>query len=148
MVDVGQKASTSRVAVASGRVLLGPKVFDLVRDNQMKKGDVITVAQLAGVMGAKHTSLLIPLCHNISLSRVDVSLSMDMESNAITIRGEARTTGQTGVEMEALTAVSTAALTVYDMCKAVSKDICITSIRLDAKSGGRSGDYKRRKNPG
>ncbi len=101
-----------------------------------------------GVMGAKHTSLLIPLCHNISLSRVDVSLSMDMESNAITIRGEARTTGQTGVEMEALTAVSTAALTVYDMCKAASKDICITSIRLDAKSGGRSGDYERRKNPG
>lgn len=189
MVDVGGKASTSRVAVASGRILLGPEVFGLVQANQMKKGDVMTVAQLAGavpdldfctimhiavrngaafdlncnglkcmcylfsiisgagIMGAKHTSLLIPLCHNIPLNKIGVKLKLDPDSSSISIHGEASTTGQTGVEMEALTAVSTAALTVYDMCKAVSKDICITDIRLEAKSGGQSGKYERAKDP-
>ncbi|CAL8471602.1 g11144 [Coccomyxa elongata] len=147
MVDVGQKASSSRVAVASGRVHLGYEAFSLVQANQMQKGDVVTVAQLAGIMGAKQTSLLIPLCHNIPLSKVGVNLRLDPENNSVSITGEASTTGQTGVEMEALTAVSVAALTVYDMCKAVSKDICITDIRLEAKSGGQSGTYERKTEP-
>ncbi|KAK9814661.1 hypothetical protein WJX72_009391 [[Myrmecia] bisecta] len=143
MVDVGHKADTRRVARASARVLLGPDLYQLVASNRMKKGDVLTVAQLAGVMGAKHTSLLIPLCHNIFISSVKVDLQLDPQRSAVNVNAEAQTVGPTGVEMEALTAAAVAALTVYDMCKAVSKDITITDLRLDHKSGGKSGDFTR-----
>ena len=112
-----------------------------------KLGLLKTVTFHTGIMGAKQTSLLIPLCHNIPLSKVGVNLRLDSDNNSVSITGEASTTGQTGVEMEALTAVSVAALTVYDMCKAVSKDICITDIRLEAKSGGQSGKYERETEP-
>eukprot|EP00041_Stephanoeca_diplocostata_P012194 m.203538 g.203538 ORF g.203538 m.203538 type:complete len:677 (+) comp18852_c0_seq1:192-2222(+) len=141
MVDVGDKAQTTRVAVACGRVLLGPTAFALVRDNQLAKGDVLTVAQLAGIMGAKHTAALIPLCHNLFLSKVSVELELDPVTHAISITGTAKCHGQTGVEMEALTAVSVAALTCYDMCKAVSHDIVISDVQLVSKRGGKSGDY-------
>lgn len=141
MVDVGAKALTTRTAVARGRVLLGPEAFTLVRDNQMAKGDVLTVAQLAGIMGAKHTATLIPLCHNLFLSKVSVDLYLDETTHAIIVTGTAKCHGQTGVEMEALTAVSVAALTCYDMCKAVSHDIVISDIHLVTKRGGKSGDY-------
>mmetsp|Transcript_3963 Transcript_3963/g.10217 ORF Transcript_3963/g.10217 Transcript_3963/m.10217 type:complete len:280 (-) Transcript_3963:498-1337(-) len=143
MVDVGQKASTPRSATASGAVLLGPAAYALVEANQLKKGDVLSVSQLAGIMGAKATAQLIPLCHNIFISSVDVSLSLDATAHAVRIVSTAKTVGSTGVEMEALTATSVAALTVYDMCKAVSKDIVITDIKLDRKAGGKSGDFVR-----
>eukprot|EP00798_Chlamydomonas_sp_ICE-L_P019902 gene19902-26605_t len=138
MVDVSEKASTRREARASACVLLGREAFQLVRENKLKKGDVLSVAQLAGIMGSKHTSTLIPLCHNINISKVDVSLSLDEPSCSVRIQALAICHGTTGVEMEALTAASVAALTVYDMCKAVSKSIIISDIRLDNKSGGKS----------
>lgn len=143
MVDVSGKPETSRVAVASGKVLLGSKAFTLVAANQIKKGDVLTVAKLAGICGAKHTSLLIPLCHNIMLSGVDVTLSLDEKSNAVDVVAEARAVGPTGVEMEALTAVTVACLTIYDMCKAVAKDIQVSNIQLQSKTGGKSGSWRR-----
>mmetsp|Transcript_36576 Transcript_36576/g.65450 ORF Transcript_36576/g.65450 Transcript_36576/m.65450 type:complete len:272 (-) Transcript_36576:39-854(-) len=145
MVDVGHKAETMRVATASGTVLLGEQAFGMVKANQLKKGDVLSVSQLAGIMGAKATAQLIPLCHNIFLSSVDVKLSLDSTAHAVRIETTAKTVGATGVEMEALTATSVAALTVYDMCKAVSKEIEITNVRLDHKSGGKSGEYTRQK---
>lgn len=141
MVDVSPKESSKRTAIAVGKVILGKKVFDLVRANQMAKGDVLTVAKIAGITAAKQTSSLIPLCHNINLTHVQVDLRLDDEDFSVTIEGEAASTGKTGVEMEAMTAVSIAGLTVYDMCKAASKDISITDIRLKFKSGGKSGDY-------
>ena len=143
MVDVGQKPVTQRTASATGRVLLGPQTFALVAANKLKKGDVLNVAKLAGIMGAKQTSLLIPLCHNIVLNKVDLRISLVPEHQALDLSAEARACGQTGVEMEALTAVAVAALTVYDMCKAVSKEICITDIQLESKSGGQTGTYSR-----
>lgn len=143
MVDVSEKAATVRTATAGARVVLGPEVFDLVARNQMKKGDVLTVAQLAGVMGAKHTSTLIPLCHNILLSKVHVALALEPRAAAVDITASATTVGPTGVEMEALTAAAVAALCVYDMCKAASKGILVTDLRLLSKSGGRSGDWRR-----
>ncbi|KAL3692287.1 hypothetical protein R1sor_005938 [Riccia sorocarpa] len=143
MVNVAEKAETKRVAVASGRVFLGPKAFELVAENNIAKGDVLTVAKIAGIQGAKQTSNLIPLCHNILLSGVDVSTSLNEELHAVDIRAEATATGPTGVEMEALTAVSVASLTVYDMCKAVSKDIQISNVQLESKTGGKSGDWYR-----
>jgi len=141
MVDVSQKESSKRNAIAVCKVILGKKVFDLVLANQMGKGDVLTVAKIAGITAAKQTSSLIPLCHNINLSHVQVDLRLNHEDFSVTIEGEAASTGKTGVEMEAMTAVSIAGLTVYDMCKAASKDIAITDIRLKHKSGGKSGEY-------
>ncbi len=140
MVDVSQKEDTQRTAVAKGEVHLRPETLALVRDGLMKKGDVLTVAQLAGIMAAKRTSELIPLCHPLPLHQVDVRLELDDALPGIQITATARTLGKTGVEMEALTAVSVAALTVYDMVKAVEKTGRIHNIRLVEKHGGRSGD--------
>ncbi|XP_019441679.1 PREDICTED: cyclic pyranopterin monophosphate synthase accessory protein, mitochondrial isoform X2 [Lupinus angustifolius] len=141
MVDVSPKESSKRAAIANCKVILGKRVFDLVMANQMAKGDVLTVAKIAGITAAKQTSNLIPLCHNISLTHVQVDLRLNHEDFSVTIEGEAASTGKTGVEMEAMTAVSVAGLTVYDMCKAASKDIVITDIRLKHKSGGKSGNW-------
>lgn len=143
MVDVSPKENSKRTATASCKVILGKKVFDLVLANQMGKGDVLSVAKIAGISGAKHTSSLIPLCHNISLTHVRVDLKLNPEEFSVEIEGEAACSGKTGVEMEAMTAVSVAGLTVYDMCKAASKDIEITEIRLERKTGGKSGYWSR-----
>ena len=143
MVNVGDKAPTVRTAVAAGRVLVSRQTFDLIRTGGMKKGDVLTVAQIAGLMGAKRTPELIPMCHPLLLDGVRLHLSLDEEACAVEIRAEVSCSGRTGVEMEALTAVSTAALTVYDMCKAVQKDMVIDQIRLVSKTGGVHGDYLR-----
>ncbi|XP_007434961.2 molybdenum cofactor biosynthesis protein 1 [Python bivittatus] len=143
MVDVGGKPDSKRIAVASAIVLLGTKAFDLVQQNQIKKGDVLAVAQIAGIQGAKLTSQLIPLCHNVPLNLVEVALSLDAEKHAVVIRALCHTHGKTGVEMEALMAASLAALTVYDMCKAVSHDIIIEDVKLLSKQGGQRGDFKR-----
>ena len=142
MVDVSEKPQTNRVAKAKGEVLIAADTMKLIIAEDLKKGDVLSVAQLAGIMGAKRTSDLIPLCHPLNLSSVDVKLSCDPGRNVVDITATCRLTGQTGVEMEALTAVSIAALTVYDMCKAVDREMRITNIRLVQKSGGRSGVYK------
>ncbi|EFJ47301.1 hypothetical protein VOLCADRAFT_61540, partial [Volvox carteri f. nagariensis] len=142
MVDVSQKTVTVREAQASCVVSLG-ETFHLVASNALAKGDVLKVAQLAGICGAKATANLIPLCHSIPISKVDVQLELDATARAVVVRGLARTDGKTGVEMEALTAVSVAALTVYDMCKAAAKDLVIGQLQLDYKSGGRSGTYFR-----
>mmetsp|Transcript_35305 Transcript_35305/g.92325 ORF Transcript_35305/g.92325 Transcript_35305/m.92325 type:complete len:157 (+) Transcript_35305:1330-1800(+) len=143
MVDVGNKPSTTRTATASGRVLLGETAYRLVEQNGLKKGDVLTVAQLAGIMGAKQCSSLIPLCHPIALTKIGVELVLSEADRAITIVATATSVGQTGVEMEALTAVSVAALTCYDMCKAVTHDIVITDVLLESKTGGQRGDFAR-----
>ena len=142
MVDVSEKPQTERLAIAKGEVLIAAKTMRLIIAEKVKKGDVLSVAQLAGIMGAKRTPDLIPLCHPLNLSSVEVELSCDPLRNAVDITATCKLTGQTGVEMEALTAVSLAALTVYDMCKAVDKEMRITNIRLVQKSGGRSGVYK------
>ncbi|KAL6493964.1 Cyclic pyranopterin monophosphate synthase, mitochondrial [Orobanche gracilis] len=144
MVDISSKDITERVAVASCKVILGRRVFDLVSANQMEKGDVLGVARIAGICGAKQTSSLIPLCHNISMSHMDVGLKLNTRDFSVEIEGRAVSTGRTGVEMEALTAVTVAGLTVYDMCKAGSKDIRITDVRLEHKSGGKSGEWSRK----
>lgn len=141
MVDVGHKAETSRVAIAKGRVLMAPETMQLIQERGVKKGDVLAVAQLAGIMGAKRTADLIPLCHPLALTKVSVELALDPAANAVEITALCKVSGQTGVEMEALTAVSVAALTVYDMLKAADKAMQITDIRLVHKSGGKSGEY-------
>lgn len=143
MVDVGEKPVTRRVAVAASRVLVNQETFALIRSGGMKKGDVLTVAQIAGVMGAKQTPSLIPMCHPILIDGIDLSLRLDEERCSVEIEAAVTCDGHTGVEMEALTAASTAALTVYDMCKAVQKDIVISDIRLLRKSGGVHGDFCR-----
>lgn len=143
MVDVGEKSMSRRVAVAAGRVLVNEATFSLIRSGGMKKGDVLTVAQIAGVMGAKRTPDLIPMCHPILMDGIDLELHLDETRLSVEIQATVRCDGRTGVEMEALTAVSTAALTVYDMCKAVQKDMTITDIRLLSKTGGVHGDYHR-----
>ena len=140
MVGVGHKKQTRRNARASGAILLGPEAFSRVAENSLKKGDVLTVAQIAGVLGAKQTPALIPLCHPLQLDNIEVDLSLDHELLAVKVEAEVEVTGKTGVEMEALTAVSVALLTVYDMAKAVSKDMVITDIKLQFKTGGKS-DY-------
>ena len=140
MVDVGDKDVTSREAVARGHVSIQPETLRLINEGLMKKGDVLTIAQLAGIMGAKKTSELIPLCHPLPLDRVDVDLELDEKEGRINITAAAKTTARTGVEMEALTAVSVAALTLYDMCKSVDRGMRIEAVRLVKKSGGRSGD--------
>ena len=143
MVDVGDKDETARTAVAAGRVLVNRTTFELIRSGGMKKGDVLTVAQVAGIMGAKRTPDIIPMCHPILIEGIDLSLSLDEARLSVEIVATVRTKGRTGVEMEALTAVSTAALTVYDMCKAVQRDMEISDIRLVKKTGGAHGDYER-----
>ncbi|XP_077621134.1 molybdenum cofactor biosynthesis protein 1 isoform X4 [Crocuta crocuta] len=143
MVDVGGKPDTERVAVASAVVLLGPVAFKLVQNNQLKKGDALVVAQLAGVQAAKQTSQLIPLCHHVALSHVQVQLELDSTRHAVGIQASCRARGPTGVEMEALTAAAVAALTLYDMCKAVSRDIVVGEIKLISKTGGQRGDFHR-----
>jgi cyclic pyranopterin phosphate synthase len=141
MVDVTGKAATERVATASGRVLMRPETLALIERREVAKGDVLSVAQLAGIMAAKRTAELIPLCHPLPLSSVKVELACRPEPTAVEITATCRTVGRTGVEMEALCAVSAAALTVYDMCKAVDRGMRITDIRLRHKSGGKSGTY-------
>ena len=143
MVDVSAKNETSRTAVASGRVRMNRETFELVKSGGMKKGDVLGAAQIAGIMAAKRTPDLIPMCHTLLLSGVDMAFELNDADCAVEITATVRCQGVTGVEMEALTAVSVAALTVYDMCKAVQKDMEITDIRLLSKSGGKSGDYHR-----
>lgn len=142
MVDVGHKADTERVAVAGGRVLVNAETFTAIRDGLVKKGDVLTVARIAGIMAAKRTSELIPLCHPLPLTHIDLDLELDASILAVNIRATARTTGKTGVEMEALTAVSVAALTIYDMAKALDREMHIEGIHLLEKRGGKSGEYR------
>ncbi len=140
MVDVGGKPDSERVAVAGGEVVLKLETVELIRQGLMKKGDVLAVAKIAGIMGAKKTSELIPLCHPIALTQVEVDLRLEAGLPGVVISATARTVGKTGVEMEALTAVSVAALTVYDMVKAVERTARIQNVRLLEKHGGRSGD--------
>jgi len=140
MVDVGNKPVTERLAIARGEVLMSKETFELIRAGAMKKGDVLTVAQIAGISGAKRTSELIPLCHPLPITHIEVSLALDLDLPGVIITATVKTTDRTGVEMEALTAVSVAALTVYDMAKAVEKTMRIQNIRLVEKHGGRSGD--------
>lgn len=144
MVDVTAKEETDRRAVAEGRIVMKPDTLVRVKQGAMGKGDVLGVAQVAGIMGAKKTWELIPMCHPLLLTGVNLELRVAEETSSIDIVATVKTTGKTGVEMEALTAVSVAALTVYDMCKAVDKDMTIEYIRLIAKSGGKSGEYSRR----
>lgn len=143
MVDVGEKPVTRRTAVAAGRVLVNADTFALIRSGGIKKGDVLTVAQIAGIMGAKKTPELIPMCHSVAVDGIDLQLRLDEERCSVEITATVSCDGRTGVEMEALTAVSAAALTVYDMCKAVQKDMVIADIRLLCKTGGVHGDYQR-----
>lgn len=143
MVDVSEKSETVRTAVAAGRVKVNAETFSLIKSGGMKKGDVLGTAQIAGIMGAKRTPDIIPMCHPIMISGVDIDFNLNEAELAVEITATAKCSGVTGVEMEALTAVSVAALTVYDMCKAVQKDMEITDIRLLKKSGGKSGDFVR-----
>ncbi len=141
MVDVGNKPDTVRAAVAEGTVMMQPETLRLIRDGNMKKGDVLSVARIAGIMAAKRTSELIPLCHPIALNKIGIDITLVDEENSLHIVATARTTGKTGVEMEALTAVSVAALAIYDMVKAVDRGMKIGGIRLLEKHGGVHGDY-------
>ena len=143
MVNVGEKPISERTAVAAGSVLVNENTFALMRSGGMKKGDVLTTAQIAGIMGAKRTSEVIPMCHPVAVNGINLALSLNEERYAVEITAEVSCDGRTGVEMEALTAVSIAALTVYDMCKAVQKDMVITDIRLLRKTGGVHGDFIR-----
>jgi len=142
MVDVSEKPETERVAVASATVIMATETLDLVLKGGAKKGDVLSVARLAGIMGAKRTPDLIPLCHPLALQSVSVELVPDTDRNAIDITATCKVTGRTGVEMEALTAASVAALTVYDMLKSVDRAMLITDVKLTHKSGGKSGTYE------
>ena len=148
MVDVSAKGETVRIATARGRVLMRPETLRLIKSGGVKKGDVLAIAQVAGVMGAKKTSDIIPLCHPLPITGVDLAFDLDEDASAVEITASARVVGKTGVEMEALTAVATAALTVYDMCKAVDKDMVIDQIRLVHEVGGKSGEYIRQGEPG
>ncbi len=141
MVDVGWKPVTEREAVARGSVQMQPETLRLIQEGLVKKGDVLTIAQLAGIMGAKRTAELIPLCHPLPLNKVDVELEADETESRVNITATASTSGKTGVEMEALTAVAVAALSVYDMCKAVDRGMQIGPVRLVSKRGGQSGDF-------
>jgi cyclic pyranopterin phosphate synthase len=141
MVDVSAKPATAREAVAGGSVLMQPATLKLIKARKVKKGDVLAVAQLAGIQAAKRTPDLIPLCHPLALSSVNVELSLNAKKNSVDIVATCKVTGATGVEMEALTAVSAAALTVYDMCKSADRGMTITGIRLLKKSGGKSGTF-------
>lgn len=140
MVDISHKPDTERIAIACGEVHMKKETLDLIRAGQIKKGDVLTIAQIAGITASKRTSDLIPLCHPLALSKIDVDLALDDSLPGVVITATAKTVGKTGVEMEALTAVSVAALTVYDMAKAAEKTMRIQNIRLVEKHGGQSGD--------
>jgi len=142
MVDVSDKAITDRIAEAVGHIKMAQETFDIIVENRAKKGDVLGVARLAGIMGCKKTSELIPLCHPLPITKVAIDLTPDPSLPGVRIRATVKTTGQTGVEMEALTAVSTAALTVYDMTKAVDKSMQISGIKVSLKDGGKSGRYE------
>ena len=142
MVDVSAKPETERIATARGSVIMAPETMALIVAGQVKKGDVLSVAQLAGIMGAKRTPDLVPLCHPLNLTSVKVELICDPDRNAVDITACCKLMGQTGVEMEALTAVSVAALTVYDMCKSVDREMRVSDIRLVQKSGGKSGTFE------
>jgi cyclic pyranopterin phosphate synthase len=142
MVDVSSKSETERTATAKGSVEMQQETMALIQGGGVKKGDVLSIAQLAGIMGAKRTPDLIPLCHPLNLSSVKVNLSCDADRNAVDIEATCKLSGQTGVEMEALTAVSVAALTIYDMCKALDKGMHISNIRLTHKAGGNSGVFR------
>ena len=143
MVDVSGKSETLRTAVAAAKVFVNPGTFALIREGRMEKGDVLGVAQVAGIMAAKKNAELIPMCHPIQITGVDIDFDLDEEACTVGIEATVRCRGGTGVEMEALTAVSIAALTIYDMCKAVQKDIEITGICLLSKTGGKSGEYRK-----
>ncbi|MGR3615571.1 MAG: cyclic pyranopterin monophosphate synthase MoaC [Paracoccaceae bacterium] len=142
MVDVSDKPVTARVATAAGHIKMATQTFEIISEGRVKKGDVLGIARLAGIMGAKKTSDLIPLCHPLPVTKVAVELTLDPDLPGVMIEATVKTTGQTGVEMEALTAVSTAALTVYDMAKAVDKAMEIGGIRVILKDGGKSGRYE------
>ena len=142
MVDTTNKEATTRQAIASGRVLMSAKTIQAIRDHQTPKGDPLETARLAGILAAKRTADLIPLCHPLALTSIKVDLTIDKSRNAVDIEASCKLFGRTGVEMEALTAVSVAALTVYDMCKAVDRGMTVTDIRLTAKSGGKSGSFE------
>ncbi|HZE71489.1 MAG TPA: cyclic pyranopterin monophosphate synthase MoaC [Pyrinomonadaceae bacterium] len=141
MVDTSEKPSTTRRAVASGRVLMSPQTIAVIREHRTPKGDPLETARLAGIMAAKRTSELIPLCHPLPLTHIDVQATLD--DKGVSLKAEVSTNAQTGVEMEALTAISIAALTIYDMCKALDKGMTITAVQLESKTGGKSGDYQR-----
>ncbi|HWR58446.1 MAG TPA: cyclic pyranopterin monophosphate synthase MoaC [Thermodesulfovibrionales bacterium] len=145
MADVTGKAVTEREAIARGSVLMKPETISLIKDKAIQKGDVITVAKTAAIMGAKKTWELVPMCHPLGITSVSVDIAVDAENSRVNINAEVKTIGQTGVEMEALTAVSVAALTVYDMCKSADKEMVISDIVLVEKRGGKSGEYRRNK---
>jgi len=141
MVDVSEKEISTRTAEAYAEVKVSKEVFNAIKNNSVKKGDVLSIAKFAGIQAAKKTSELIPLCHNIFISKIDVELKLNSQKKTVEIKSFAKTTAQTGIEMEALTAVSVAALTVYDMCKAIDKSTIISEIKLLSKTGGKSGSY-------
>lgn len=142
MVDVSGKKETIRTSEAYASVTVSQNIFNAIKKNQIGKGDVLTVAKIAGIQAAKKTSELIPLCHNIFISKIDVELNLNSQNKSIEIKSFAQTTAQTGIEMEALTAVTVAALTVFDMCKSIDKSMTISQIKLLSKTGGKSGNYK------
>jgi len=142
MVDVGGKEDTQRIAVAEGSIVMQPETLKMIKDRKLAKGDVLAVAQVAGIMAAKKTSQIIPMCHSLLLTHVDLNFTINENENKITIQSKVKTMGKTGVEMEALTAVAAAGLTIYDMCKAVDRGMTIQDIHLVEKSGGRSGHYQ------
>lgn len=143
MVDISEKADTERIAIAQGEVIMQRETLRLIKEERIKKGDVLAVAQIGGVMAAKQTGQLIPMCHNLLLTRVDLDFQLKEEDGRIIITSQVKSIGKTGVEMEALTAVAVAALTIYDMCKAVDRGITIEKIHLVEKRGGKSGIYRR-----
>lgn len=145
MVDVSEKEISTRTAEAYAEVKVSKEVFNAIKNNSVKKGNVLSIAKFAGIQAAKKTSELIPLCHNIFISKIDVELKLNPKKKTVEIKSFAKTTAQTGIEMEALTAVSVAALTVYDMCKAIDKSMIISEIKLLSKTGGKSGSYIRKK---
>ena len=144
MVDVSGKPETVREAVAAGRVYMMPETLQLILDRRVSKGDVFGIARVAGIMAAKKTSDLIPLCHPLNLTAVDIAFDPDEKASCVNLQAKVRTTGQTGVEMEALTAIAAAGLTIYDMCKAVDREMSLGKIRLVKKSGGKSGTFLRK----
>ena len=143
MVDISEKPLTQREAVAKGSLYMKPETLRLIEDKKVPKGDVLCVSRVAGIMAAKKTSELIPMCHPLNITSVDINFKLDSKKNKVDIEARTKILGQTGVEMEALTAVSVAALTIYDMCKAVDKEMVVSDIMLMEKRGGRSGAYKR-----
>lgn len=143
MVDVSEKNTTKRTATVSGKVIMKPETLKRIKEGKIAKGDVLAVAQVAGVMAAKKTADLIPMCHPLALTSVDISFDTEKIENTVYLEATVSTLGVTGVEMEALTAASVTALTIYDMCKAIDKDMVISDIQLETKTGGKSGDYYR-----